>query len=112
MDFNYGTKKLTGRELRAQGPYEPALETTEVTTMSKSPELIKFIDSVSMSLYGMTISTAHEKRICIDCKSPIRDERGADTTGEPGQIYSEAGWCEYHNSALCETCFDNIMGGN
>ena len=80
--------------------------------MSKSPELIKFIDSVSMSLYGMTISTAHEKRVCIDCKSPIRDERGADTTGEPGQIYSETGWREYHNSALCETCFDNMTVGN
>ena len=80
--------------------------------MSKSPERTNFINSVSMSLFGMTISTAHEKRICIDCKSPIRDERGADTTGEHGQIYSDAGWREYGQSALCETCFDNITGEN
>ena len=62
---------------------------------------------VALKMFGMTVTEAHVKHICVDCKSPIRDERGTDETGENGQIYSDAGWKEYRISGLCETCFDN-----
>ena len=62
---------------------------------------------VALKMFGMTVSEAHDKHICVDCKSPIRDERGAEATGENGQIYSDAGWKEYRISGLCETCYDN-----
>ena len=80
--------------------------------MARSESLDNFVNIVALKLYGMTIIDAHRANICISCKSPIRQENGADASGEPGQIYSEAGWREYGNSALCETCFDNNTGGN
>ena len=65
-------------------------------------------NNIAIGMFGMTIADAHARNICIDCKSPIRDERGedAEATGENGQIYSDAGWKEYHISGLCETCYD------
>ena len=80
--------------------------------MARSEALDNFVNDIALKLYGMTIANARQRNICIDCKSPIRDERGEDETGEPGQIYSDAGWKEYRISGLCETCYDNMMGGN
>lgn len=71
-------------------------------------------NNLSLSIFGITLWEAHAKNICINCKSPIRDERGesAEETGESGQIYSDAGWREYRISGLCETCYDSVMGGD
>ncbi len=63
-------------------------------------------NNIAIGMFGITIADAHARNICIDCKAPIRDERGCEETGENGQIYSEAGWKEYHISGLCETCYD------
>ena len=70
-------------------------------------------NNIATGVFGMTIADAHARNICIDCKAPIRDERGedAEATGENGQIYSDAGWKEYCISGLCETCYDSV-GGN
>ena len=67
-------------------------------------------EAMELKLFGMTRTEAHRKHICIDCKAPVRDERGADVeaTRENGQIYSDAGFEEYRISGLCETCHDNI----
>ena len=80
--------------------------------MARSATIENFVNDVALKLYGMTIIDAHRANICISCKSPIRQENGADASGEPGQVYSDAGEREYCSSALCETCYDNIMGDN
>lgn len=80
--------------------------------MAKLPELENFLNNISMRMFGMTIAEAQAKNICIDCKSTIRHENGAEPSGEYGQIYSDAGEREYRTSALCETCYDNVMGDN
>lgn len=69
-------------------------------------------DKLTTEIFGMSVIDAHRANICINCKHVVRDERGedAESTGEPGQIYSDAGFNAYCNSALCETCFDNITG--
>jgi hypothetical protein len=72
-------------------------------------EIEKLALDLAQSLFGMSLSEAKEKGICIDCKSPIRYEIGADTSGENGQIYSDAGVSEYQKTALCETCFDSLF---
>jgi urease beta subunit len=68
-------------------------------------------NKIAVATFGMSPTDAWKKRICIDCKTAVRYEPG-DATGEHGQIYSEAGLREYGVSALCETCYDNIMGNN
>ena len=80
--------------------------------MARSEALDNIVNDLALKLYGMTIIDAHRQNICIDCKSPIRQENGAEPSGEPGQVYSDAGEREYCSSALCETCYDNMMGGN
>lgn len=71
-------------------------------------------NNLANELFGMTLTEAHTRRVCISCKSLIRDERGedAEATGENGQIYSDAGWKKYAISGLCETCYDSATGGN
>lgn len=67
-------------------------------------------NATATAAFKMTKSEAHAKFICIDCKSPIRDEReDGMSTGEPGQVYSDAGAKEYDISGMCETCYDNLF---
>lgn len=66
-------------------------------------------NNLAIDAFGMLPEEAYQKGICIDCKSPIRYEVGADTSGENGQIYSDAGVREYQKTALCETCFDSLF---
>lgn len=56
-------------------------------------------DSLSKKLYGMTLTEALEKNICVDCKKGITEK----------SFYSEAGKKEYFTSGLCEFCFDKIF---
>jgi hypothetical protein len=72
-------------------------------------ELQKLADGLAQGLFGMTPYEAHQKGICVDCKSPIRYEIGEDASGESGQIYSDMGRAEYRKTALCETCFDSLF---
>lgn len=76
--------------------------------MVTSTSLQNFIDDTARTLFNMTVAEAHEKGMCINCKSPIRFELGADETGENGQIYSDAGAKEYGISGMCETCYDSL----
>ena len=69
----------------------------------------KFKDVIAKNTFGRTLTEAHNKNICVSCGAPIRDERGREETGKNGQIYSDAGWKEYAQSGLCETCFDSIF---
>jgi len=72
-------------------------------------ELQKLQDKLALLMFNQTRESAWAANVCIDCCSPIRDERGTESTGEPGQIYSDAGAREYGITAMCETCYDNIF---
>ena len=60
-------------------------------------DLKEFQDSLSRRCFGMTISEANERGICIACKQPAIPK-----------CYSDAGRAEYRISGLCEECFDKI----
>ena len=51
----------------------------------------------SKELFGMSISEAQEKKICLCCKEEALP-----------RCYSNAGVTEYSISGLCEICFDKI----
>jgi hypothetical protein len=54
-------------------------------------------DMMARENFGISISMAQEKGICIECKEPALEK-----------CYSEAGRKEYSISGLCEQCFDII----
>lgn len=94
-----------GAGTTGDGPPERQNQQLREVTMG----LQELKDSLAVECFGMTLSEAHEKRVCIFCKSQIRDERGAEPSGESGQIYSDAGMKEYSISGVCESCFDGVM---
>jgi hypothetical protein len=64
----------------------------------KSKEIAECLDGIGAKLFGMTLTEAHEKGVCIDCKEEAM-----------GKCYSEAGRKEYGISGLCEACFDAMF---
>lgn len=66
-------------------------------------ELQKLSNGLAQGLFGMLPEEVQRKGICIDCKSPIRYEVGADESGESGQIYSDAGVREYQMLGIRES---------
>lgn len=67
--------------------------------MNEEPKgsLTKFLDTLAGSTFGITREEAQHDGICIDCKRPPGELTGADLS-------------EYHITALCPKCFDNITG--
>lgn len=55
-------------------------------------------DTMSEGIFGMPVSEAHEKGICVDCKQPAL-----------ANCYSDAGVREYAISGICEKCFDSYF---
>lgn len=66
--------------------------------MNRHPVLQKFVDNQADDLYGITVSEAISKGICIDCREKALPK-----------CYSDAGRREYKISGLCERCFDKIF---
>lgn len=62
-----------------------------------SDEMKKIKEKFSKKVFGMSISEAQAKGICIQCRKPALEN-----------CYSEAGKKEYAISGLCEKCFDEI----
>ena len=54
-------------------------------------------NGMAKQTYGMTIDEAQDKFICISCKKPFE-----------GRCFSEEGFKEYRQSALCEICFEKM----
>lgn len=61
-------------------------------------ELEKMKNMVSKSLFGVSISEAHSRGLCLNCRQPYME-----------RCYSEAGVREYAISGFCEICFDNLF---
>ncbi len=64
------------------------------------PNLQEFKDNMAKDLYGMTVSEAISKGICIQCKQEALP-----------RCHSEADKQEFKISGLCKICFDEITGG-
>ena len=94
----------------SKNTYElPAMMSETIDEMDRQANRpVNLVEKLAEQCFRMSLREAHEKEICIDCKSRIRIEIGEDETGENGQIYSDAGLREYERTGLCETCFDNI----
>jgi len=67
---------------------------------NKSQGMKNLINNMSASLYGISVTEAIEKGICINCQQLAMS-----------YCYSDAGVKEYYISGLCEKCFDEITGG-
>ena len=63
--------------------------------MERTTEVSEFMDNMSKQIFGITLTEAINKGICIQCK-----ENALDKT------HTEAGIREYHISGMCEECFD------
>jgi hypothetical protein len=65
--------------------------------MTKSPEMVAFLDSFSMSAYGRKRSECLEQKICVCC-------------GEPADHFDDLiSRNEYGISALCQKCQDDTF---
>jgi len=63
-------------------------------------QLKQFQENAAQNTFGMTREEAWEQEICINCKKDWKP-----------RTYSNNGKEEYKISALCEYCYDEIMGG-
>ena len=57
-------------------------------------------DALSTAGFGMSLTEAHAKGLCLECKEPAGPK-----------CYSEAGRREWGISGVCEKCFDEMFGG-
>jgi hypothetical protein len=64
----------------------------------KSKEIAECLDGLGAGIFGMTLTEAHEKGVCIDCKEEAVPK-----------CYSEAGCKEYGISGMCEACYDAMF---
>jgi hypothetical protein len=56
-------------------------------------------DESAKAAFGMTREEAQEQGICIHCKQVAL-----------GRIHTPAGHREYHITAMCEVCWDELFG--
>jgi hypothetical protein len=54
------------------------------------------LDKMTMAMFGMTREQAHEKGVCIKCK-------------ETPELRTDTEKHEYHLSATCPTCWENLF---
>lgn len=55
-------------------------------------------DALAKAVYGISLSEAIDKEICVDCRKPALPK-----------CYSDAGRKEFYISGLCEECFDKLF---
>lgn len=65
--------------------------------MERSEEMQRDVDSLSKSMFGMTVAEARAQGICVVCKSPAVSFRDA---------LSEK---EYGISGMCQRCQDSVF---
>jgi hypothetical protein len=66
--------------------------------MSKSPEMVAALDSMSKSMFGRTRSASIEGRVCVTCGQPVGEFRDALSRKEFGI------------SGMCQKCQDSVFG--
>lgn len=59
-------------------------------------DLRKFIDKGYEAGGMLSLTEAHKKGLCVNCK-------------KPATFYSEAGRREWRTSGMCEPCFDEMF---
>ena len=62
----------------------------------KAPEITEEMDRMAKKFFGISLSEAHHRAICIFCKAPIAP-----------LLSTEADFREYHISGLCTICYDD-----
>ena len=65
---------------------------------NKSPEMTSFVDYLSETIFGKSVSQSHNERTCVTCKSPAVSFRD--------HLSSK----EYSISGICQVCQDKIFG--
>jgi len=65
--------------------------------MERSKNLEDLANTLSEECFGMSLGEAHEKKICIQCRSKI------------GTFIDEPSRMEYEISGLCPTCQDKYF---
>jgi hypothetical protein len=69
--------------------------------------LDKMLDELAAEQFGMTLTEAREKRVCISCKESIYNEDGI--TSNDKLFFTPQGVREWTISAMCEKCFDEAF---
>jgi hypothetical protein len=65
--------------------------------MTKSPEMVSFLDQLSLDMYGRSRSESLAKGICVVC-------------GKPADSFDDLiARKEYYISALCQLCQDETF---
>ena len=63
---------------------------------NKAPAIKSFLNDQATSLYGLSVTEAITKHICIDCKNPPTLRTPSENT-------------EYYISAICGLCWDSMF---
>jgi hypothetical protein len=66
--------------------------------MERTEELQELLDRTSKELYGMAITEAQEKSICISCKRKV----------EEGDFRDKESKAEYRINAMCQACQNDL----
>jgi hypothetical protein len=65
--------------------------------VNRSPEMQKFIDSITKEIHGKTLTEFTNENICPDCKQPV------------GEFRDEISRRENAITGLCQKCQDEIF---
>jgi len=66
--------------------------------MSRSQEMKAFVDTVAVDLFGVSLTDAQEKQVCVICGHP------AD------RFVDELSRKEYEISGMCQDCQNQLFG--
>ena len=68
--------------------------------MTKSPDMIKYLDKLIIETFGRSLSTCYKEKICLVCGGPANSFR------------DKLSRKEWEISGLCEKCQDEIFKGD
>ena len=68
--------------------------------MTKSPDIIKYLDKLIIETFGRSLSTCHKEKICLVCG------------GSANSFRNKLSRKEWEISGLCEKCQDETFKGD
>ncbi len=66
----------------------------------RTPEVMDTVDAMANEEYGMTLTSALEEGVCVDCKQKV----------EVGSLRDALSVREYQISGFCQSCQDKVFG--